>query len=93
VLQLAHPVLETLKSTDKAWLVDLLYAFNTGDIVLFEKMKPQWSSIADLAAQELKLRQKISLLCLMEVRVTEMVTFLGRCLLKYVLGLITLETN
>ncbi|KDR15267.1 26S proteasome non-ATPase regulatory subunit 13 [Zootermopsis nevadensis] len=64
---LAHPVLETLKSTDKAWLVDLLYAFNTGDIVLFEKMKPQWSSIADLAAQELKLRQKISLLCLMEM--------------------------
>jgi hypothetical protein len=68
VLQLAHPVLETLKSTDKAWLVDLLYAFNTGNIVLFEKMKPQWSNIADLAAQELKLRQKISLLCLMEVR-------------------------
>ncbi|PNF30056.1 26S proteasome non-ATPase regulatory subunit 13 [Cryptotermes secundus] len=64
---LAHPVLEMLKSTDKAWLVDLLYAFNTGDIVLFEKMKPQWSSIADLAAQELKLRQKISLLCLMEM--------------------------
>ncbi|PSN34902.1 26S proteasome non-ATPase regulatory subunit 13 [Blattella germanica] len=64
---LAHPVLETLKSTEKAWLVELLYAFNTGDIVLFEKMKPQWSTIADLAAQELKLRQKISLLCLMEM--------------------------
>ena len=65
--QLAHPVLETLKKTENTWLVDLLYAFNTGDIVLFEKMKPQWSTIADLAAQELKLRQKISLLCLMEV--------------------------
>lgn len=64
---LAHPVLETLKATDKAWLVELLYAFNTGNIVLFENMKPQWSSIADLAAQELKLRQKISLLCLMEM--------------------------
>lgn len=33
----------------------------------FEAMKPQWSKIADLAAQELKLRQKISLLCLMEM--------------------------
>jgi len=66
---LAHPILETLKSTDKAWLVDLLYAFNTGDIVLFEQMKPQWMNIPDLATQELKLRQKISLLCLMEVRI------------------------
>lgn len=64
---LAHPVLETLKTTNNAWLVDLLYAFNTGDIVLFEKMRPQWSTIADLAAQELQLRQKISLLCLMEM--------------------------
>uniref|UniRef100_A0A1B0DJX4 26S proteasome non-ATPase regulatory subunit 13 n=3 Tax=Phlebotomus papatasi TaxID=29031 RepID=A0A1B0DJX4_PHLPP len=30
-------------------------------------MKPKWSKIADLAAQEVKLRQKISLLCLMEM--------------------------
>ncbi|GLH15131.1 26S proteasome non-ATPase regulatory subunit 13 [Gryllus bimaculatus] len=64
---LAHPVLETLNTTDKAWLVELLYAFNSGDISLFDKMKPQWASIPDLAAQELKLRQKISLLCLMEM--------------------------
>jgi len=66
---LAHPILETLKSTDKAWLVDLLYAFNTGDIVRFEQMKTLWMNIPDLATQELKLRQKISLLCLMEVRI------------------------
>lgn len=30
-------------------------------------MKPIWSKIPDLAAQEIKLRQKISLLCLMEM--------------------------
>lgn len=30
-------------------------------------MKPEWTKIADLAAQEVKLRQKISLLCLMEM--------------------------
>lgn len=30
-------------------------------------MKPVWSKIPDLAAQEIKLRQKISLLCLMEM--------------------------
>lgn len=64
---LAHPVLETLRSTENAWLVELLYAFNSGDIKKFEAMKSKWSSIADLAAQELFLRQKISLLCLMEM--------------------------
>lgn len=64
---MAHPILETLKTTTNAWLVELLYAFNTGDIAKFEKMKVQWGAVPDLAAQELKLRQKISLLCLMEV--------------------------
>lgn len=29
---LAHPVLETLKQTENAWLVDLLLAFNAGDL-------------------------------------------------------------
>ncbi|KYQ57290.1 26S proteasome non-ATPase regulatory subunit 13 [Trachymyrmex zeteki] len=64
---LAHPVLESLKGTPNNWLVDLLQAFNAGDIVALERLKPQWSKVADLAAQELKLRQKISLLCLMEM--------------------------
>ncbi|XP_033363862.1 26S proteasome non-ATPase regulatory subunit 13 [Bombus vosnesenskii] len=64
---LAHPVLLSLKGTPNSWLVDLLQAFNAGDIVALEKLKPQWSKVADLAAQELKLRQKISLLCLMEM--------------------------
>lgn len=66
---LAHPVLDSLKGTENVWIVELLYAFNSGDIGKFEAMKPQWSAIADLAAQELFLRQKISLLCLMEVRI------------------------
>ncbi|CAK9798180.1 26S proteasome non-ATPase regulatory subunit 13 [Anthophora plagiata] len=64
---LAHPVLQSLKGTQNSWLVDLLQAFNAGDIVALERLKPQWSKVADLAAQELKLRQKISLLCLMEM--------------------------
>lgn len=42
-------------------------AFNSGDINKFEAMKPTWCQIADLAAHEVKLRQKISLLCLMEM--------------------------
>jgi 26S proteasome regulatory subunit N9 len=64
---LAHPILESLNGTENEWLVELLKVFNTGDINKFEQMKPQWSKIADLAAQEVKLRQKISLLCLMEM--------------------------
>ncbi|KZC10356.1 PREDICTED: 26S proteasome non-ATPase regulatory subunit 13 [Dufourea novaeangliae] len=64
---LAHPVLQSLKGTSNSWLVDLLQAFNAGDIAALERLKPQWSKVADLAAQELKLRQKISLLCLMEM--------------------------
>ncbi|XP_033325002.1 regulatory particle non-ATPase 9 [Megalopta genalis] len=64
---LAHPVLQSLKGTPNSWLVDLLQAFNAGDIAALERLKPQWSKVADLVAQELKLRQKISLLCLMEM--------------------------
>ncbi|XP_055587242.1 26S proteasome non-ATPase regulatory subunit 13 [Uranotaenia lowii] len=64
---LAHPLLESLNGSENEWLVELLRAFNSGDIVKFEQMKPKWSTIADLAAQEVKLRQKISLLCLMEM--------------------------
>ncbi|XP_055716028.1 26S proteasome non-ATPase regulatory subunit 13 [Phlebotomus papatasi] len=64
---LAHPILQSLTRTENDWLIDLLKAFNSGDINKFESMKPKWSKIADLAAQEVKLRQKISLLCLMEM--------------------------
>ena len=33
---LAHPILEAIKNTDKQWIVDLMYAFNSGDIAKFE---------------------------------------------------------
>lgn len=64
---LAHPIINSLRGTDNAWLIDLLQAFNSGDIKMFEKMKPTWGAINDLKVQEVKLRQKISLLCLMEM--------------------------
>lgn len=64
---LAHPIIESLRGTDNEWLINLLHAFNSGDIGKFEQMKPTWSSINDLKVQEVKLRQKISLLCLMEM--------------------------
>lgn len=63
---LAHPILDSLKGTAREWLINLLYAFNAGDIAKFDELKPKWRTQADLAAQEKHLREKISLLCLME---------------------------
>ncbi|KAI5615028.1 26S proteasome non-ATPase regulatory subunit 13 [Silurus asotus] len=51
-----HPVLESLKNTDKQWLIETLFAFNSGN--------------PDLAAQEAKLMKKIQLLCVMEMTFT-----------------------
>merc|ERR1711983_486696 len=35
---LAHPVLQTLNGTPNEWLIDLLVAFNSGDVKAFEKL-------------------------------------------------------
>jgi len=64
---LQHPILGSLNGTSDQWLVDLLYAFNRGDLAKFEALKQHWSSQADLLAAEVKMRQKICLLCLMEI--------------------------
>lgn len=64
---LAHPVLIALASTERKWLVELLYAFNSGNISRFDELKPQWAKQPDLAQHEIAMRQKISLLCLMEM--------------------------
>ncbi|XP_033101352.1 26S proteasome non-ATPase regulatory subunit 13-like isoform X2 [Anneissia japonica] len=67
---LAHPILDSLKGTDKNWLVDLLYAFNSGNLDRFEELSSTWKQQPDLAVRELNLRQKICLLCLMEMTFT-----------------------
>ena len=64
---LAHEVLGYLRKTENAWLVDVLFAFNSGNIQKFIELKPQWSKQPDLAANEIALMQKITLLCLMEL--------------------------
>eukprot|EP00794_Sanderia_malayensis_P012947 gene12947-14279_t len=64
---LAHEVLQYLKDTDNAWLVDMLYAFNSGDIKKFKGLEKHWKSQADLATNERGLMQKITLLSLMEL--------------------------
>lgn len=62
-----HPILGSLNETPDQWLVDLLFAFNRGDLDSFESLKPKWQQQADLKAAEVKMRQKICLLCLMEM--------------------------
>lgn len=42
VLQLMHPVLESLRNTDKQWLIDTLYAFNGGNVEKFQGFKSAW---------------------------------------------------
>lgn len=64
---LMHPILGALNGTPDQWLVDLLYAFNRGDLEKFETLKSSWAQQADLKAAEVKMRQKICLLCLMEM--------------------------
>nr|XP_002131243.1 26S proteasome non-ATPase regulatory subunit 13-like [Ciona intestinalis] len=64
---LQHPVLDSLKDTPRQWLIDLLLTFNSGDIEQLNQLRPYWSAQPDLIANELKLKQKIMLLCLMEM--------------------------
>lgn len=67
---LAHPILEVLKATqDRKWLVDLLVAFNSGDMTAFESFKVRWQRQTDLANPEAEalMRRKMALLCLMEM--------------------------
>uniref|UniRef100_A0A4W2BTK8 26S proteasome non-ATPase regulatory subunit 13 n=1 Tax=Bos indicus x Bos taurus TaxID=30522 RepID=A0A4W2BTK8_BOBOX len=39
---LMHPVLESLRDTDRQWLIDTLYAFNSGNVERFQTLKTAW---------------------------------------------------
>ena len=41
---LAHEILGSLQNTNNAWLVELLYAFNSGNIDRFNALKDKWSA-------------------------------------------------
>jgi len=64
---LAHKILESLRGTDNEWLIDLLFAFNAGDVAKFRQLSPKWKTQADLEANETLLFEKVCLLCLMEM--------------------------
>ncbi|CAF4904822.1 unnamed protein product, partial [Rotaria magnacalcarata] len=64
---LQHPVLDALKNTREQWLIDLLQAFNIGDVEKFDALKSLWQSQPDLRMAEIVLKKKITLLCLMDM--------------------------
>ena len=64
---LAHPILSALNGTPNEWLVNLLMAFNSGDVQTYEKMRPQWTQQPDLNSNQEILYEKLCLLVLMEM--------------------------
>jgi len=64
---LAHAILSSLNGTPNAWLVDLLLAFNSGDVQGYEKLRDQWTKQPDLNQNQEILYEKLCLLVLMEM--------------------------
>ncbi|KAF9918736.1 26S proteasome regulatory subunit [Lobosporangium transversale] len=63
---LMHPVLESLVGTEREWLKNLLFAFNSGDIGKFEALSPHFTQENILQSNIDALRQKICLMSLTE---------------------------
>ncbi|KAI8057677.1 hypothetical protein BDF22DRAFT_661921 [Syncephalis plumigaleata] len=63
---LSHPILDSLTDTPHAWLRDLLFAFNSGDIGKFETLTSNFTKQPLLQANMPFLRQKICLMALIE---------------------------
>eukprot|EP00697_Spironema_sp_BW2_P013612 gnl/Spiro4/3784_TR1864_c0_g1_i1.p1 gnl/Spiro4/3784_TR1864_c0_g1~~gnl/Spiro4/3784_TR1864_c0_g1_i1.p1 ORF type:complete len:417 (-),score=88.97 gnl/Spiro4/3784_TR1864_c0_g1_i1:126-1292(-) len=71
---LAHPVLASLDNTQFSWMRLFLQAFNTGNIAEYNALRERYgASVASLTPQLCepatieKMREKISILCLMEI--------------------------
>merc|ERR1712018_939072 len=64
---LAHPILTSLNGTPNEWLVNLLMAFNSGDVQAYEKLRGQWTKQPDLNSNQEVLYEKLCLLVLMEM--------------------------
>lgn len=64
---LAHPVLATLNGTANEWLVQLLLAFNSGNVATYESLKANWAKQPDLNGNQEILYEKLCLLTLMEM--------------------------
>ena len=63
---LLHPILDSLTSTEHAWLRDLLFAFNRGDLAAYNVLENNISKCPLLEEHKTFLWQKISLSALTE---------------------------
>ncbi|QDS71262.1 hypothetical protein FKW77_000833 [Venturia effusa] len=63
---LLHPILESLSGTPNAWLRDLLFAFNRGDLLAYDRLSGNISKNPLLDQHKGFLYQKISLAALTE---------------------------
>lgn len=63
---LLHPILDSLVSTPHAWLRDLLFAFNRGDLAAYSMIETNLGKCPLLEERKLFLREKISLSALTE---------------------------
>lgn len=64
---LQHPVLDALRNTREQWLIDLLQAFNVGNVEKYETLKSYWQTQPDLRMAEKILEKKLTLLSLMDM--------------------------
>jgi len=68
---LLHPILKSLEGTQGAWLVQMLQAFNMGNIKMFEEVSLAHESAikaqAALVTNQQRLREKIRIFALMEL--------------------------
>jgi len=50
---LQHEILASLKGTEDEWLINLLEAFNCGDISTFKQTQSKWAQQPDLKVEPL----------------------------------------
>ncbi|NP_001040331.1 26S proteasome non-ATPase regulatory subunit 13 [Bombyx mandarina] len=63
---LAHPILHSLRGTPNEWACELVKAVSVGDVGAFERIRAK-SNCDELHKADRQLRQKIAILCLMEM--------------------------
>ncbi|CCH42327.1 26S proteasome regulatory subunit [Wickerhamomyces ciferrii] len=64
---LTHPILKTLENGSYQWIIELLYALNSGSINSFSKILVNLEKVPILKNSESFLRQKICLMTLVEL--------------------------
>jgi len=68
---ITQPILASLKDSEDSWLIDLINAFNSGDIKKYQQLvennKNKFSQRRDLAGNGQFLSEKISILALIEL--------------------------